>query len=336
MGCDCFSKISVIFLPIYRMAIFPTDRKRKCERTAIMKIRSPRTLKLLITVTLLPGLRGKNTSLSWWKNPLANKRSTWERSWKRKGWRRTCCWGRTPTRWCSSLITWGKTAATATVWRRLTGFPHSNSYKRWRSAPLNWSTSSQPSVRWRARRRSQPCPAPRPRSAARRSPTFTASTSWGSWCQSRWRASVPWRVSWEMEKEHTVLGEAFCVIGMAFWWQKWLYCRNVQWTSSWKQGEALRLILIRNYMDLTRSLVDSCRIYFHQIFIAQCNLGIHLLLLFLLVPNPWSKSCSAMQELCAFWQTQSSHCEFWSFMPTNTWVALFLWPYGYFSVTVES
>lgn len=207
------------------MAIFPTDRKRKHEQTAIMKILSPRTLKLLITVTLLPGLRGKNTSLNWWKNPLANKRSTWERNWKRRRWRRTCCWGRTPTRWCSSAITWEKTAAT--VWRRLTGFPHSIFYKKLRSAPLKWNTTNHPSARWRARRRSQPCPAPSPSSVARRSRMFTASTRLGSWCRSRWHASVPWRVSWDREKEHTVLGGAFCVTGMAFLWQKWLYCRNV-------------------------------------------------------------------------------------------------------------
>lgn len=65
MAHEYCSKKNVIFLLIYRMAIFLTDQKRKHEQTAIMRIRSPKTLKILITVTLLPGLRGKNTSLSW-------------------------------------------------------------------------------------------------------------------------------------------------------------------------------------------------------------------------------------------------------------------------------
>lgn len=38
-------------------------------------------------------------------------------------------------------------------------------------------------------------------------------------------------------------------------------------------------------MDVTRSVVDSLRIHFHQIFSAQCDLGIQMLLLFLLVLN---------------------------------------------------
>ena len=40
-------------------------------------------------------------------------------------------------------------------------------------------------------------------------------------------------------------------------------------------------------MDVTRSFVNSCIIFlhFHQIFITQCDLGIQLLLLFLLVLN---------------------------------------------------
>lgn len=58
------------------------------------------------------------------------------------------------------------------------------------------------------------------------------------------------------------------------------------------------MFLTGNYVDVTRSLVGSCRIHFHQIFIAQCDLGIQLPLLFLVVLNLQTQRSVVKTLLC--------------------------------------
>lgn len=79
------------------------------------------------------------------------------------------------------------------------------------------------------------------------------------------------------------------------------------------------MFLTGNYMDVTRSMVDSCRIHFQQIFTAQCDLGIQLLLLFLVLSNLQTQRSTVKILLCC----AGVVCflvirEFWSFMLTST------------------